>query len=153
MVERSEHLFDLAQAFSAEVKSPDNEVLTWANELRAAVRMHCNDFVVMMPWVHLEAQDGGNNPELWQIINSNINIYTALEDLPAAYLAARRDIARLFNSQNRLDPDVIPQSLYDALDGALTQAAVLAVEWLNRLERIEAEAREMAAEMLSLIHI
>ncbi|MNR76181.1 N,N'-diacetylchitobiose phosphorylase [compost metagenome] len=147
MVERSENLFDLAQAFSVEVQSPDNEVLTWAHELRAVVRMHCNDFVVMMPWVHLEAQDGNNNPELWQIINSHISIHVALEDLPTAYLAARRDISRLFSSQNRLDPDVIPQPLFDALDGALMQAAVLAVEWQDRLESMEQAARVMAHEM------
>ncbi|ABR89681.1 cyclic beta 1-2 glucan synthetase [Janthinobacterium sp. Marseille] len=147
MVERSENLFDLAQAFSVEIKSPDNEVLTWANELRAAVRMHCNDFVVMMPWVHLEAQDGGNNAELWKIVNSHINIHVALEDLPPAYAAAQRDIARLFTSQNRLDPDVIPQQLFDALDGALMQAAVLAVEWLDRLESMERATRAMALEM------
>ncbi len=149
MAECSEDLFDLAQAFSAEIKIPDNEVLTWANELREAVHMHCNDFIVIIPWAHLEAEDAANkqNAELWQLVNDQVNMNVALEDLPQCYLSARRDIARLFASQNRLDPNVIPQPLFDMLDGALMQAAVLAVQWLERLDTIEKVARQMAIDM------
>lgn len=149
MAERSENLFDLARAFSAEIQLEDNEVLAWANELRTAVRSHCNDFVTILPWAQLEAQDQANkaNVELWQIVNAQIDVSVVLEDLPECYRSVRHDVARLFSSQNRLDPDVIPQALYDALDAALGQSALFAETWLARLETLEQAARNMASEM------
>ncbi|MFC7300008.1 GH36-type glycosyl hydrolase domain-containing protein [Herminiimonas aquatilis] len=149
LAERAEDLVDLAQAFSVEIEMPDNEVLTWAHELREAVRTHCADFVAVVPWAHLEAQDHEHkqNEELWQLINAHMATDMALEDLPERYASARMEVARLFSSQNRLDPDVMSQALFDELDTVLNQSMLLSTKWLWRLETLEHAAREMATDM------
>ncbi|WP_353154834.1 glucoamylase family protein [Herminiimonas fonticola] len=149
LAECAENLADLAQAFSAEIRIADNEVLAWARELRDAVRTHCEDFVTILPWAHLQAQDleHRQNEELWQIVTAQIDAYVVLEDLPERCDSVRRDVARLFSSQNRLDPGVIPQVLYDELDAALAQASARSGKWLMRLEILENAARSMAMEM------
>ena len=149
LVERAENLVDLAQAFSAEAQIADNEVLAWAKELREAVRTHCADFVTVVPWAHLEAQDREQkqNAELWQLINAQITADIVLEDLPERYASVRNEVARLFSSQNRLDPDVMSQDLFDELDAVLNQATLFSTKWLWRLETLENSARQMATEM------
>ncbi len=149
LAEHSENLFDLAQAISVDLKNPRHEVLSWAGELREAVHTHCDDFVVVLPWAHLEAQDmeAGQNAELWQLMHAQFDPNTALDDLPRSYEAVRQEVGRLYSSQNRLDPGVIPSTLYEALDGALSRAAVLAAQWIARLDVLETAARQMAVEM------
>jgi len=149
LVERAEDLVDLAQAFSVEIQLPDNEVLTWTHELREAVRTHCADFVAVVPWAHLEAQDREQrqNAELWQLINAQMSGDIVLEELPERYAVARQEVSRLFASQNRLDPDVMSQALFDELDTILNQAVLLSTKWLWRLETLENSARQMATDM------
>lgn len=149
LAEHSENLFDLAQAFAAEIQIEDNQVLAWAGELRQAVHTHCDDFVTVLPWAHLQARDVQNkaNPELWQLVDAQINVDLVLENLPACYASLRHDVARLYASQNRLDPDVIPAAMYEELDTALARAGLLSGEWLMRLKALENSARQMATEM------
>ena len=149
LAEQSEHLVDLAQAIAAELQEPHNEALAWAQELRDGVRTHCDDFVTVLPWAHLEAGDmaDGSNAELWQLVHAQFDPNATLGELPANLLSAQREVRRLYGSQNRLDPGVIPATLHEQLDAIFTQAVQQAEQWLTRLATLETTARKMATEM------
>lgn len=149
LAEHSENLFDLTQAIASDLQESHRDVLAWASELREAVRSHCDDFVAVLPWSHLEAEDmiDGSNAELWKLIHAHFDPNAELADLPASYATTQGEVRRLYASQNRLDPGVIPPELYEELDAALTQAGLSVMKWIARLDALETAARQMATEM------
>ena len=153
----AEALFDLAQAMSSELRTPPDEVFRWAGELRDNVRSHGTDFVAVVPWAELEAQDlkQGSNAALWQLVNQHFDPAAPLEALPASYTNVRQAVATYFALQESTQVSAESQgavsSLRDTLEQTIDQSLFHAIEqttrWCERLIVLEDAARQMAADM------